>query len=132
MRLLFFAIFASACAPDLDKSWEWDDEDETIVEIFDTADDTGDFNGEFRILVDATSREDWVLLDLETGELFGAEDPSGSSTWDLSIQRFILKLNCPLNGPEDVAAQIVQGEPYEEYELGYQVTLADTQICHLA
>ncbi len=117
MKLLTFAFILSACAPNLDKTWEWNDEDETILELLDTASDTGEFDLEYRILVDATSREDWVLLDLENGDLFEVEDSSGSSTWDLSIQRFILKLNCPLNGPEDAAAQVVLGETYEDYEI---------------
>ena len=115
--LLPFGLM-TACSPSLDKTWEWDDEEEELVELLDTADldDTGGVQTDFRVLVDATSREDWALIDLETGDVFGVEDPSGSSEWDLSVQRFIFKLNCPLNGPEDVGALIVLDESYEAYE----------------
>ena len=117
-QIVLFGLM-TACSPSLDKTYDWDNEEEELEELLDTADldDTGVLQTDFRVLVDATSREDWALIDLETGDVFGVEDPSGSSEWDISVQRFIFKLNSPLNGPEDVGALIVGDESYEEYEI---------------
>ena len=127
--LIYIAILLTGCAPSLEKSWDWDDQDETTVELTDTANDSGDSSVQFKLRVDATSREDWVLLDLETGEIFGTEDPSGNMDWDIGIRRFVIQLNCPLNGPEDVSALIVQDDSYDDYEMapieGYSQDLED-------
>ena len=102
------------CAPSLEEEWEWDNKDETVFDDIDV--DSGDeLQTTFRSQVDATNHDDWVLLNLETGEMSSTSDMSNHNDWDIAIRRFVFALNCPLNGPENVAAQIITGDSYDDY-----------------
>ena len=78
-------INAMACAPDIggDKG-SGGDTGSGIDSVTDEA-------GTVTTVIDATSEEEWVYLDFESGELVAiTASPETNSEWDLGLQRWLL------------------------------------------
>ena len=112
---LFFIM--QACAPSLEKEWDWDNEGE-IEEVEEKA-----------RVINATSYEEWVYLDLEQNILVDVEDAESSLDWDLGFMRYHIKLNSGIHGPSTVQALVVEEEDFDTYneipQDGYQEDLPD-------
>lgn len=112
-------IVMQACAPSLEKDWEWDDEGavEEPEEI------------DLYRVINATSYEDWVYLDLEENVLLDVEDPENSLDWDIGFMRYHIKLNSGIHGPSTVQGFIVEEEDFASYDEipqdGYEEDLPD-------
>ena len=67
------------------------------------------------IVVDATSKEDWIYFDLDQS----LDTPSTEMAipgWDIAFQRFRVKSNNGVSGNEGVEVGIVEDMAYEEVE----------------
>ena len=119
-RILGSCILLQACAPSLEKEWEWNN-----TEIVTEEPEPEDL---FRT-IDATSYEEWIYLDLEDNILVEPEDPASSSEWDLGFMRYHIKLNSGIHGSADVESYVVNGEDFASYtqapQEGYQKDLPD-------
>jgi hypothetical protein len=51
------------------------------------------------LTIDASSRTDLVYLDLETASVITVADPSTDTTWDLALQRTLVRTNSGTSGP---------------------------------
>jgi hypothetical protein len=67
-------------------------------------------SGEVDLVVDATSYDDWVGLDLDLAEL---ADPTGDA-WDLAFRRFEVMSNGGISGDGGVEAAPVAGVAFED------------------
>ena len=118
LLILFFAI--QACAPSLDKGWEWNN---TAI-----ATEESEPEDSFRV-INATSYEEWVYLDLEENILIEPEEPEDSLEWDLGFMRYHIKLNSGIHGSGTVESYVVEEEDFETYteapQEGYQKDLLD-------
>ena len=116
MMLIVGSVWLMGCAPNLKETYDWSnevyEEDESFIM------DTGLDGGTLSVtqVVNATDRNDWVYLDMETGEVFPLENPVDSSDWDLGFRRFVVQINSPLNGPSDVGVQINTVDEFEVFE----------------
>src|SRR5262245_40843635 len=54
-------------------------------------------------VVDATSADDWVYVDLDTFSLVTPSDPLDDARWDIALRRFAVKLNGGTSGAGDVS-----------------------------
>ena len=81
-------ILFAACYPD-------------ISDTLDPGPDALPFEG---LILDATSEEAWVGLDLDTSEIV---DPEGE-TWDLAARRFEIKVNGGVSG--DGSVEVVEAD----------------------
>lgn len=117
-----------ACAPDLRTDFPFDGQlpDGTYI-VFE---DEG--GGSTLLTVDATNKESFVYLDLDTlSELHGAE-AIDQGTWDLAFQRFKVAGNGGASGPGTVAIAQLDGVDFDALTQapadGYQQDGADTVI----
>ena len=119
-NIWIFCVCTPACAPSLEKDWEWDNEGQ-IEEIDEDV-------GQTRI-INATSYEDWVYLDLENNLLVDVAQSESSSDWDLGFMRYHIKLNSGIHGPSTVQAYVVDEEDFDEFDdipqVEYQEDLPD-------
>lgn len=69
--------------------------------------DNGD--GTFTTTANASSKEIWVYMDLETGEEVDVSNPSTSDDWDIAFQRFRIILNGGVNGNGGVEVAVLEG-----------------------
>lgn len=65
-------------------------------------------------LVDGTSREGWVMLDLDRGGAEVEAELETDTTWDLAIQRFHLRTNGGAGGPANVRVAVLDGVEFED------------------
>lgn len=70
--------------------------------------DNGD--GTTTSVVNATSQEDWIYLDLKTGEEKTPMNPGASNGWDLGFRRFSISLNGGATGSGGVVALLVEDD----------------------
>ena len=119
------SLLLSACAPALDKEWDWDNGSG----LMDSGDTASEIEGVYSRVVNATDYELWTYLDLETNSFVEVDDPMASSDWDIGMLRYHIKLNSGIHGPAEVQAVIVEGEDYDTYAEvptdGYQIDLED-------
>ena len=110
MRWMSVLLLGMGCAPSLQKTWEWNDTSDPEEQL---VQDTG---GEmiFQLRINATDREDWVFLDLETAVVSDIEDPEASLDWDLGVRRYNFKLNSSVHGPSTVAVLKVEEDGYDD------------------
>jgi HmuY protein len=128
-RALLLVLFGlTACAPDLRDDFPFDGQlpDGTYI-VFE---DEG--GGSTLLTVDATNKEAFVYLDLDTlTELHGAE-AIDMGTWDLAFQRFKVAANGGASGPGSVAVAQLDGVDFDALTQapadGYQQDGADTVI----
>ncbi|GAB4195731.1 MAG: hypothetical protein OHK0013_02230 [Sandaracinaceae bacterium] len=77
------------------------------------------------ITVDASSRTDFVYLDLETRAVVVVADPTTDTTWDLALRRTLVRTNSGTSGPGLGGAIAHDGVRYEEVvstgTLGFEV-----------
>lgn len=69
-------------------------------------------------VIDATSETDWVYLDLSEAALVTPDNPDDSTTWDLGLRRYKVKINGGISGTADMAVV-----PY--FETDYNTALAE-------
>lgn len=67
----------------------------------------------FRTVLDATSEEDWVPLDLDAA--LRGEDPGGQG-WDLQARRYLIALNGGVSGEGGVQVAILDGVSIDEVD----------------
>lgn len=110
-------IWSIGCAPSLEEEWKWSNKDEASTDLFEY--DTGTNNGElqtvFNTQINATDHDEWVMIDLETGNMSTSTNITEHEEWDLAVRRFIFALNCPLNGPGDVYAQAILDQSFDTF-----------------
>ena len=105
MRLIFGLWgMMQGCAPSLEKEWDWNNEGSEEIED----------KEEVRV-IDATSYEEWVYLDLEQNILVDVENSEASFDWDIGFMRYHVKLNSGIHGPSTVQALVVEGEDFDSY-----------------
>jgi hypothetical protein len=112
-RLLLVSTLALTAA--CDSSIKPEDENDPVVQDDagsgpaedDAGDGSGSQNGEaVEAEVDASSEELWAFFDLESGKTV-AED---STTWDLALQRFTIKVNGGASGEGGVSVAVLKDE----------------------
>ena len=105
------------CAPSLEEEWNWNDKDETSTDLLE--DDTGVNDGElqtvFHTQINATDREEWVMIDLENGDMSTGIDIAEYEEWDIAVRRFVFALNCPFNGTGNVYAQTILNQSFDSF-----------------
>lgn len=114
-----FTLLLTGCLPDLDVVHEWNDGTPASTPVLPTppsppsppdTSDTGDTGDtvppvlEGKLVIDATSYETWVVLELDPYPYYVALDTPG---WDLRIRRFEVALNGGITGDGGVAAAFV-------------------------
>lgn len=124
MRTLQFTVaiptlaLVCACAPDL-MADDAGMEPEVMVDEMGGPqvghNDEGD--GVFVTLVDATSEEDWIYLDMADGSQLDVSDPQADGDWDLAFQRFHIKLNGGVSGSAGVEAVKLAETTFDEVEV---------------
>lgn len=71
-------------------------------------------NGVTRTVVDATSEERWIHLDLESRRQLELADPGGSDAWDLGFQRFSIAIDGGISGPGGMEAVVLEGVAFDD------------------
>lgn len=66
-------------------------------------------DGVVQTLVDATSEDTWVWLDLESRAQIDVADPQVSDAWDLGFLRFNIAIDGGVSGPGGMEAVILEG-----------------------
>lgn len=69
--------------------------------------------GVYKIKVNATSQVDWIYFDLETGTQLDVTQPMVNSQWDMSFQRFKIKINGGNSGSAGNALQPLKGQDFD-------------------
>ncbi len=60
-----------------------------------------------QLTIDATAANDFVHLDLSTGQIVNVASPSTSSDWDIAIRRYEIRINGGPHGPGGASAATV-------------------------
>lgn len=116
LPLALLAALAAGCAADLRETTATDDgapdtggpaETEALGGGYTAAPET------FRTVLDATSEEDWVPLDLDAA--LRGEAPGGPG-WDLQARRYLIALNGGVSGQGGVQVAILDGVSLDEVE----------------
>jgi hypothetical protein len=88
-------------------------------------------DGVVQTLVDATSEDTWVWLDLESRAQIDVADPQVSDAWDLGFLRFNIAIDGGVSGPGGMEAVILEGVGLDDVDAvpsGPWVTdVADTE-----
>jgi hypothetical protein len=77
------------------------------------------------VTLDASSRTDFVYLDIDTRAVVAVTDPTTDTTWDLAFRRTLIRTNSGTSGPGLGGAIAREGVPYAEVTssgtLGFEV-----------
>lgn len=116
---IFLYFIPCGCAPSLEDSWVWDNEQDTAETV----------EEDLIRQINATSYEEWVYLDIESNIIVDVDDPETSEDWDIGVQRYHIKLNSGIHGPATVQGLVIEEEDFSEYTHapleGYQVDQPD-------
>jgi len=136
--LLFSAVTFFACADDLRADIETDagaavDADPSAPDantmISGNFEHTDNGDGTTTTIVNSSSYEDWIYLDLSTKEEKTPNNPMASQGWDLAFQRFDITLNGGVSGSGGVEVLAIQGADFDALTVapatGYASDLAD-------
>lgn len=104
--LVVVASNAAACAPSLLQEHPFDSEAADKAKV--TNEELGD--GVTRTTVDATARDAWVFVDLDSK----AEVTPEAATWDLQLQRFKIFSNSGAHGEGGVGVAVLPEGTFEE------------------
>ncbi|MEM9190864.1 MAG: HmuY family protein [Myxococcota bacterium] len=77
-----------------------------------TSTDEGD--GVTLTSVDATSREVWIYMDLETGTQVSPANADDSEDWDIGFQRFNVKVNSGVSGTANAGVAFLADQAFED------------------
>lgn len=92
-----------------------------------TSSENGD--GTTTSIIDATSNDAWIYLDLNTGLETTPTTPLASEEWDLAFRRFDVTLNGGISGASDVAVMVLPNQDFDSLTIapasGYTTDLAD-------
>lgn len=127
MMLLVAALLHAACAPDLGETLD-DGDSSGSGDSGDSGATTGggamdggpqvqhedEGNGVTRTVVDATSEEQWIHLDLESRLQLELADPRESDAWDLGFRRFAIAIDGGISGPGGMEAVALDGVAFDD------------------
>lgn len=68
-----------------------------------------------KTVVDASSDKLWIYLRTSDGAQRDIQTPETDTTWDLSFQRYTIKLNGGVSGSGAVAAQWIEGQNFDAF-----------------
>ena len=111
MKLLkitpLLCLIAAGCAPSIE------DTDANGDDTGDGIDNVQNKGGTTTTSINATSYEEWVYMDFESGEIVEVSSPKTDDSWDISFQRFNAKLNGGASGDGGVLVAVVTGEDFD-------------------
>lgn len=122
------ALLLAACAPDLAGSLADGSESGALPEGSGASSEGGgedegsgpqvqhqdEGGGVTRSTVDATSEEQWVYLDLESGQQLDVADGTQSAAWDLGFRRTTIAIDGGISGPGGMEAVALEGVAFAD------------------
>lgn len=107
--MLFLAGSGAGCAPDLRKDYPFDGELAGTNHLKNEVQS----DGSTRSIVDATNKEGFVYVDLDTGKELSVGEALDTNTWDLAFQRFVIRMNGGGGGLGNVEAAVLVNADFD-------------------
>lgn len=107
-------LLLSACAPDLREAFPFDGASRTGGSRI-THEDQG--GGLTYTLIDASEKEAWVYLDLDSKQELPVDEALSGQTWDLAFQRFKIISNGGVSGPGSAEVAAIEGRSFESIQV---------------
>jgi hypothetical protein len=108
MKFNLSVLFVLACAPDLRVDHPFDGTPRTGPAV------VAEIVGASTILhIDATSKEAWIYVDLDTGKELTLDDALATKEWDLAYKRFEIKMNGGSQGDGPVSVAVLKNITWE-------------------
>lgn len=115
------ALLLAACAPDLEQSLA-DGSESGTSDGSGGSDEgggpqvqhEGEGGGVTRSVIDSTSEQAWVYLDLESGRQLELDDGTASDAWDLGFRRFDVAIDGGVSGPGGMEAVVLEGVAFDD------------------